>query len=186
MIGRQGEAVIGLSHALVSAGARETAVTIVFSEQERASVGPWWSDLDHANLLVGEVGFDTASQAGYLSGDRGLVRVYADRRDARVLGGAIVGPACAYSAELLAFGVQQRLTVHQMLQLPFRPGAAEAALQGALSELTRRIGSAETKASLLGRLISFRGPGTRAARRRNANGRLRMRTQSRLYQVDTR
>jgi len=138
-------------------------MSIVFSEPSIAWVGPDWSALDHSQVLVGQMPFGPAGQAASAGPHRALLRVYADRHDGRVIGGAMVGPGSEHLAHLLAWGAQQRLTVHQMLELPFYHPVVEEVLQDALKELARRIRPAGSRASVLGRLTTWRGRMARAA-----------------------
>jgi len=141
----------------------KTPMSIVFSEPSIAWVGPDWSALDHSQVLVGQMRFGPPGQPVSCGPHGALLRVYADRRDGRVIGGAMVGPGSEHLAHLLAWGAQQCLTVHQMLEMPFYHPVVEEVLQDALKELARRIPPVRSRASTLGRLITWRGRAAHAA-----------------------
>lgn len=137
--------------------AAKTPLTVVYSEPNIARVGPPWSELDQSLLLTGQMGFGGRHPAMPLSQGRGLLRVYADRRDGRILGGAMIGPGCEHLAQVLAWGVAQRLSVQQMLQMPFHHPMVEEALHETLTELAQRLGPTPAPAPALGRLINWPG-----------------------------
>ncbi len=141
----------------------KTPMSIVFSEPSIAWVGPDWSALDHNQVLVGQLRFGPPGQPMSRGPQSALLRVYADRHDGCVIGGAMVGPGSEHLAHLLAWGAQQRLTVHQMLEMPFYHPVVEEVLQDALKELARRIPPIRSRASTLGRLITWRGRAAYAA-----------------------
>ena len=71
--------------------------------------------------------------------NRGLLKLYADRRSRRLLGGSMVGPGCEHIAHLLAGYVQQGLTVDDAREMPFYHPVIEEALQDGLNELGRLL-----------------------------------------------
>ncbi|WP_295426611.1 hypothetical protein [uncultured Thiodictyon sp.] len=93
------------------------------------------------------------------------MRVYVDRRDGRVLGGAMIGPGCEHLAQALAWGVERRLTVRQMVQMPFDHPGVGAALQETLSELVLRLGPTPLNPPALRRSINWPGRSARAPAR---------------------
>ncbi|MBK5967194.1 dihydrolipoyl dehydrogenase [Thiocystis minor] len=119
--------------------ARRTPMAIVFSDPNIASVGVPWSELDQSQVVLGQQRFGPVGRALILGQNRGLLHLYAHRRTGVVLGGAMIGPRCEHLAHLLAWGVQQRLTVDEMLQMPFYHPVIEEALQDCLHGLARKI-----------------------------------------------
>ena len=71
--------------------------------------------------------------------NRGILKVYADKRSGRLLGSEM---ACAKGenlAHLLAWGIQRGLTVGEMLQMPFYHPVIEEALQAALYDCYNQV-----------------------------------------------
>lgn len=134
----------------------KTPMTIVFSEPNIAVVGPPWSSLDEGSVVVVQQRFGPVGRALIMGRNRGVLRLYADRRSRRVLGGAMVGPRCEHLAHLLAWGVRSRLTADEMLKMPFFHPVIEEALQDALHELVKGLDLSVPAASRAGGFFPWR------------------------------
>jgi dihydrolipoamide dehydrogenase len=133
-----------------------TPMTIVFSEPNIAAVGAPWSSLVEGSVIVAQQRFGPVGRALIMGRNRGVLRLYADRRSGRVLGGAMVGPRCEHLAHLLAWGIQSRLTADEMLKMPFYHPVIEEALQDGLHELVKGLDVSVSTASKLGGFFSWR------------------------------
>ena len=109
--------------------ARRTPLSIVFCEPGIARVGRPFSELDP---LVGEARFEDQGRARIAQRNFGILRVYADRASHRLLGAELCAPAAEHLAHLLALAIQRKLTVRQLLQLPFYHPTFEEGLRSAL------------------------------------------------------
>ncbi len=118
---------------------RLTTMAIVFSEPNIACVGLEWHDFDAQRMVVAQQRFGPVGRALIMGQNRGLMRVYAHRRTGRLLGAAMVGPRCEHLAHLLAWAIEQQLTVPQALAMPFYHPVIEEALQDALLELQAQL-----------------------------------------------
>ncbi|RKT44143.1 dihydrolipoyl dehydrogenase [Thiocapsa rosea] len=136
---------------------RRTPMAIVFSDPNIASVGVPWSELDQSQVVFGQQRFGPVGRALILGQNRGLLHLYADRRTGVVLGGAMVGPRCEHLAHLLSWGVQQQMTVKEMLRMPFYHPVIEEALQDCLHGLEKKLDSLPPKPGWLERLFPGRG-----------------------------
>jgi len=112
-----------------------TPMAIIFSEPNIACVGLSWDDFDAGRMTVAEQRFGPVGRALIMGQNRGLLRVYAERKSGRVVGAAMVRPRCEHLAHLLAWAIEQRMTVTQALAMPFYHPVIEEALQDALLEL---------------------------------------------------
>lgn len=117
----------------------KTPMSIIFSDPNIAVVGTPFSALDQGAVVIGQQRFGPVGRALIMGQNRGLMRVYADRRTGLVLGGAMVGPRCEHLAHLLAWGIQCRLSVREMLRMPFYHPVIEEALQDCLHDLDKRL-----------------------------------------------
>jgi dihydrolipoamide dehydrogenase len=72
--------------------------------------------------------------------NRGVLRVYASRGSRRFLGAEMVGPSAEHLAHLLAWSLQQNLTIAQMLAMPFYHPVIEEGLRTALREAQALLG----------------------------------------------
>jgi dihydrolipoamide dehydrogenase len=118
---------------------RKTPMSIVFSDPNIASVGAEWSRLDEAQAAASQIRFGPVGRALIMGQNRGLLRVYANRSDGRLLGAAMVGPRCEHLAHLIAWAVESRMTVQQALDMPFYHPVIEEAFQDALHALLPKI-----------------------------------------------
>jgi len=71
--------------------------------------------------------------------NRGLVRVYGEIESCRLLGAELFGPGMEHMAHLLAWAVQQRMTVNAALAMPFYHPVLEEGLRTALHDLARAL-----------------------------------------------
>ncbi|EGV18853.1 dihydrolipoyl dehydrogenase [Thiocapsa marina] len=119
--------------------ARKTPMAILFTDPNIALVGQRWDTLDHDRTAVALQRFGPVGRALIMGQNRGVLRVYADRRSHRILGAAMIGPRCEHLAHLLAWAIECRLTVERTLEMPFYHPVIEEALQDALLELDKEL-----------------------------------------------
>jgi len=124
----------------------QTPMAIVFSEPNIATVGMSWRDFDERRMAVAEQRFGPVGRALIMGKNRGLLRVYAVRHSGRILGASMVGPRCEHLAHLLAWAIEEKLTVERALAMPFYHPVIEEALQDALLELKAEL--TKTRAGL--------------------------------------
>ena len=118
---------------------RRTPLTIVFSEPNIATVGTPWSELEQDAIAIGEVKIGMVGRALIMGKNRGILRLYANKSDGGILGATLVMPKGEHIAHLLAWAIEQRLTVWDLLKMPFYHPTIEEALQAALYDLTRKL-----------------------------------------------
>jgi len=117
---------------------RRAPMSIVFSDPQLAAVGLRFTELP-ADAAVGEVDFNDQGRSRILLKNRGKLRVYADRKTGVFLGAEMAGPFMEHMAHLLAWAVQQELTVQKMLAMPFYHPVVEEGLRTALQHLAREL-----------------------------------------------
>jgi dihydrolipoamide dehydrogenase len=118
---------------------RRAPMAIIFSEPNIATVGRQWGEFDERHTAVAQQRFGPVGRALIMGQNRGMMRVYADRRSGRLLGGAMVGPRCEHLAHLLCWAIESGMTVDQALNMPFYHPVIEEALQDALIELREAL-----------------------------------------------
>jgi dihydrolipoamide dehydrogenase len=123
----------------VRPGHRRTPLGIVFSDPQLATVGRRFTDLDPAAVVVGEVSFEDQGRSRVMLRNLGLLHVYADVVDGRVLGAELIGPDAEHLAHLLAWGIQSGMTVHRMLEMPFYHPVIEEGLRTALRDAAAKL-----------------------------------------------
>lgn len=123
---------------------RRAAVSITFSDPNIALAGKRFSDLERGRFIIGEATFEADGRSLIMGQNHGLLRVYAGSGDGKFLGAEMIGPAGEHLAHLMAWALQRRLTVSEMLRLPFYHPAIEevlrAALRDAAAKLDKKVG----------------------------------------------
>lgn len=122
-------------HPDVAAHPRRAELSVVFTDPNLAVVGGGSVDSPAPDHAHGDVDWTRQGRARVLRKNRGMARIYARRRDRVLTGAEIAGPHAEHMAHLLAWVVQQGLTVDQTLALPFYHPVLEEGLRTALRAL---------------------------------------------------
>lgn len=125
----------------VLAGHRRTAMGIVFIEPNLATVGQSYQELEATGcpFVTGSVSFESQGRSRVMRQNHGLLRVYGERGTGLFLGAEMAAPRAEHLAHLLAWAHQQRLTVSEMLEMPFYHPVIEEGLRTALRNLNRQL-----------------------------------------------
>lgn len=118
---------------------RRTPMSIVFCDPEIALVGEHLDQLDHSQTLIGEVSYANQGRARIMQENAGLLRLYARKEDGRLLGAAMAAPAAEHMAHLLAVAIGRKLTVHDLLRMPFYHPTLEEGLRTALRSIASKL-----------------------------------------------
>ena len=118
---------------------RRTPLRIVFSEPNIAVVGQPFSELKDHDIAIGEVRFDNQGRAKIMTERTGILRIYGDKSNGRILGAELAAPRGEHLAHLLAWAVQKDMTVFEILQLPFYHPVIEEGLRTALRALSQQV-----------------------------------------------
>ena len=117
----------------VAGGIRRARLSVVFTDPGLAVVGDGCCPREtHA---MGEVDWTRQGRARVLRKNVGLTRIYATRSDGVLRGAELACPGAEHMAHLLAWSVQQGLTVDQALRMPFYHPVLEEGLRTALQGL---------------------------------------------------
>ena len=119
---------------------RKTPLAITFCDPNIVTVGACWSSLEgRDDVVAAEMPMGPVGRALIMAKNKGVIRVYADKKTGRLLGGAMVAVKGESLGHLLAWAVQQGLTVAEALQLPYYHPVIEEALQGAFNNLLEKV-----------------------------------------------
>jgi len=132
---------------------RRTPLGIVFADPDIASVGKRHAELKEGEFVVGEVDFANQGRARMGQRNRGLLRLYADKQSGRLLGAEMCAPSAEHLAHLLALAIGQKLTVLDLLRMPFYHPVIEEGLRTALRGAARHFA---TDASDLAACVPFK------------------------------
>ena len=114
---------------------RKTPLVITFSDPNIVMVGARYRELDLDNTLIGSVSLGMIGRALIMGRNKGMLRLYAGKADGRLLGASILAPHGEHLGHLLNWCMEQRLTIPQMLRMPFYHPVLEEAIQPILREL---------------------------------------------------
>jgi dihydrolipoamide dehydrogenase len=126
----------------VRAGLRRTPLALVFTEPQVAAVGVNLEQLTMhfaGRFGVGQVSFEDQGRSRIMLRNKGLLKVYAERGTDLFLGAEMFGPAAEHVGHLLAWAAQKRMTVSDMLDMPFYHPVIEEGLRTALRDLKHHL-----------------------------------------------
>lgn len=126
----------------VQAGLRRAPLGIVFTDPQIAIVGGGFHAQKPGSFTIGQVSFADQGRARILFSNRGLLNVYGDLASGRFLGAEMLAPAAEHLAHLLAWALQNEMTVGQMLDMPFYHPVIEEGLRTALRDLDSKLRAA--------------------------------------------
>jgi len=125
----------------IKARPRRAPLSIIFTEPQITLVGAGYKQLQNSQtrFAVGEVSFEDQGRSRVIAQNKGMLRVYGEFGSGLFLGAEMVGPAAEHIGHLLAWSIQHRLTVQQMLDSPFYHPVIEEGLRTALRRLQREL-----------------------------------------------
>ena len=121
---------------------RRVPLAIVFTDPGIAVLGQSFKTLNEDEIVIGEVDFSNQGRARMSEVNHGLLRVYAERSSDRLLGAEMCAPQGEHLAHLLALAVQRKLTVRELLGMPFYHPVLEEGLRTALRDAAGKLGGA--------------------------------------------
>lgn len=123
----------------VQPGLRRAGLGVVFSDPQIALVGQSFAKLKPGAFITGEVDFTSQGRSRVMLKNKGLLHVYADKLTRRFLGAEMIGPSAEHIGHLLAWAVQQELTVDRMLEMPFYHPVIEEGVRTALRDARDKL-----------------------------------------------
>lgn len=118
---------------------RRARLSVVFTDPQIAHIGVHFKNLPKTGVVIGAVDFKNQGRSRVMLKNRGKLRVYANQADGRFLGAEMAGPSAEHIGHLLAWAVQQKMTVPQMLEMPFYHPVIEEGLRTALREAAAQL-----------------------------------------------
>jgi dihydrolipoamide dehydrogenase len=119
----------------IKSGMRRSPISVVFCDPQIAMVGQSWGELKgQENVVVGKLSFEGQGRSRVMLKNKGLMHIYADRTSGLFLGSEFIGPQAEHLAHLLSWAHQQKMTIPQMLEMPFYHPVIEEGLRTALRD----------------------------------------------------
>ena len=125
---------LALGHDLVP-GLRRASIGVVFTDPQIGIVGGGFHALKAGSFATGQASFEDQGRARIMLQNKGLLNVYGDPVSGHFLGAEMLAPAAEHLAHVLAWALQDEMTVEQMLEMPFYHPVIEEGLRTALREL---------------------------------------------------
>ena len=133
----------------VEPGLRRTPLAVVFSDPQLAIAGSRYADLEAGTYVTGEVSFEDQGRSRVMLRNQGLLHVYADVMTGRLLGAEMIGPDAEHLGHLLAWAIQQKLTLSQTLEMPFYHPVVEEGLRTGLRDAQHKFLDAERQRAMM-------------------------------------
>jgi len=118
---------------------RRVPLAIVFTDPSIAVVGQSPVERDEDETVIGEVDFSKQARARMGEVNHGLLRIYVERNSGRLLGAEMCAPQGEHLAHLLALAIQHKLTVRELLRMPFYHPVLEEGLRTALLDAATKL-----------------------------------------------
>ena len=117
---------------------RKTSMGICFTAPQIISVGKKWADIkDYSNLITAKEYF-SMGRAKVIR-ESGVMNIYGDKSNGRILGAEMVGPQVEHLAHYLSLAIENKLTVTDLLQSPIYHPTIEESLRSALRSLAKGV-----------------------------------------------
>ena len=124
----------------IKPGLRRSPLAIVFCDPQIAMVGQSWKEIEgQKDVVVGKIFFEGQGRSRVILKNKGLMHIYADRNSGLFLGSELIGPHAEHLAHLLSWAHQQKMTIPQMLQMPFYHPVIEEGLRTALRDVSAQL-----------------------------------------------
>ncbi|QEY26876.1 dihydrolipoyl dehydrogenase [Neisseria zalophi] len=125
-------------------GLRRSPMGVVFTSPQIAFVGLKYNQVmerfkNPECLIIGEVSFKNQGRSRVMLVNKGHMRIYAEQGTGLFVGAEMVGPAVEHLAHLLAWAHQQKMTIPQMLDMPFYHPVIEEGLRTALRDVNKQL-----------------------------------------------
>jgi dihydrolipoamide dehydrogenase len=123
----------------VQAGLRHIPFSIAFTDPQISLLGQSWRALEPGRFVIGTASFDNQGRSRVMRKNQGLLHVYAEKGTARFLGAAMIAPHAEHLGHLLAWACQSKMTIPQMLELPFYHPVVEEGVRSALRDAQEKL-----------------------------------------------
>lgn len=127
----------------IGSGLRRSTIGVVFTSPQIGFVGLKYAQVaaqyQADEFVIGEVSFKNQGRSRVMLVNKGHMRLYAEKATGRFIGAEIVGPAAEHLAHLLTWAHQMKMTVPQMLDMPFYHPVIEEGLRTALRDADAKL-----------------------------------------------
>jgi dihydrolipoamide dehydrogenase len=128
-------------------GLRRAPLTAAFTEPNIVTLGASYKQLcapGRPKFAIGQVSFENQGRSRVMLQNKGMLRVYGEYGTGRFLGAEMIAPRGEHLGHLLSWAVQCRLTVEQMLEMPFYHPVVEEGVRTALRDLAANLAKGDS------------------------------------------
>jgi dihydrolipoamide dehydrogenase len=120
---------------------QKVPLAIIFTSPQIASVGLSYTKLKNGkiNFVEGSVSFENQGRAVAKIENKGMLKIFADPITGLILGSEIFAPEAEHLAHLLAWSIESKATVADLLARPFYHPVIEEGLRTALRKLSKLV-----------------------------------------------
>ena len=127
----------------IESGLRRSVIGVVFTSPQIATIGLKYAQVTAKyqpdEFVIGEVSFRNQGRSRVMLANKGHMRLYAEKATGRFIGADVVGPAAEHLAHLMAWAHQMKMTIPQMLDMPFYHPVIEEGLRTALRDADAKL-----------------------------------------------
>jgi len=125
----------------IRTGLRRAPIGIMFTDPNIATIGHSYADLEKlpCEYAIGQVDFSGQGRSRVMLKNQGMLRVYGEYGSGLFLGAEMAGPRAEHIAHLLAWACQQRMSVSDMLDMPYYHPVVEEGVRTALRDLNAKL-----------------------------------------------
>lgn len=125
---------------------RKTSLGIAFTAPDIAMFGQSYSELEIDDVEVVDFNLERNNgRAIVMHEDHGVIVLWACKKTRKLLGGELVMPHAEHFAHLLAWAIEQNLTILDLVKMPFYHPVLEEAIQSAIYGLFSKLYSDEER-----------------------------------------
>ena len=119
---------------------RKVPLAIVFTDPNIALIGKDYTEIkDDESVVICSYDFKEQGRAFLMNKNAGLANLYVQKSDGKLLGAQIAAPHGEHLAHHLAWAMEQELTVHDMLELPYYHPTLEEGLYILLLKCMKKL-----------------------------------------------
>lgn len=118
---------------------RRENILVTFSDPQIAIAGKAYKDLDLDNIIIGQMTFDDNGKARIMGYTKGIMRIYADKESGHIVGAEMIGPNVDFIGHVVAWLIQSKTTVCQVMNMPFYHPTVMESLRAVMYDLARRL-----------------------------------------------
>lgn len=111
---------------------------IAFTSPNIVFVGKRFSELDEESILIGEANFEAQGRAKIMHQNKGLLKIYADKKG-KLLGVEMIAPAGEYIGQILAFAIEKEYSVYDMLNMTYYHPTVLEGIKAAFAMIAKKL-----------------------------------------------